>query len=250
MENNYIDKDLEKIFGNRRKEQLDNQIRTQNKSRQVPSQKNLEIAENAKKNSIKTKEIDYEPHIKNLGIRFVAGSMGVIITVLSTLTIAGIIKLKNKVEEDKLSNEIDYAIVQMIAPEENYASSISYSARRIDENNYACDVNLLAREFVQCSPEYFDLLIYNAYNNMEYNRLKNMNDLFIEVFHQTYNLETTNPELFYKLKDVKTFEDYLKKIKCINEKGDISIEKFEQYGKNLYELHGEHLTSKYGRKSI
>lgn len=226
-----------------RKQQSKSNTRKQNiPQRRVPSKNTINIAQNARANSVKKAEMDYKPSKKAFSLKIIAGAMAVI------LTIGGTLSLKKLFDESITADKIDSAIVQMIAPESERGDAIAYSTYRIGANEYAYNVNLLAREFVQCDPQYMDLLIYNAYDNMRYNKKNNMDDLINEMFCETYNLKEEKPELYYKFNDIRDFDSYLKKIKCIDENGEPSIEKYNEYGQSLYELHVDYLANQYGRK--
>lgn len=201
-------------------------------------ERNKEIYEQAQGKSVKKIEMEYKPKKKKLNIRFLAGSLAVLLGVTSFISYVSSL-VKNTVEEEITKYNVDKNIVQMIDSESNLGNIISYITYKLKDgtNNYAYNTEALARKIVNLDAKYIDLIIYNAYDNMQYNRTINMNELIKNLSNYTYGLESINPEVYYKLNGLYSFDDYLKDINCVDENGNVSLEKYNDYGKSLYKLH-------------
>ena len=232
------------INNNENRNKLNN-IRNQNinntRNYRQPAKNNMEVYQNAKANSINKPIQKYEPKKKKIPIKKFAAALAVVLTIT-----AGI----NSVNIYKESANRDSQIMEMVMPQYeggNIISSITH--RTLDNQGYYYDTRSLASYIIECDPEYFDLIIYNAYENMDYGREKNMNQLFEDLRTYSYNISETNPELYYKLKDIGSFDDYLIKIKCVDENNQPSFEKYKKNGEYLYEYFEESLEKNYGGKS-
>ena len=224
-----------------------------NKNRQrKPSKETLEITKNARENSVKNVNKDFFSYFKLVPIKIIAGAMATMIAASSVLVTLGIGAIKDRIEELALEDEIDDYIVNMISPEKSYGNIMSYSAVRIDDG-FRYDTKLLALEFAECDAELFDLLIYNAYENALYSsddKYRNINQIFIELSYVLPHLQNENPALYYKLEGIDSFHDYLVAKKCVDEKGEPDLKKYEEFGQNLYEFYKTYLKNTYGGKSI
>lgn len=213
------------------------------------SQETEDILKNARKNSVKGEAKDFFSYFKLVPIKILAGALAVMIAGSSVLVTLGAGLLKDRIKEITLEDEIDDYIVHMISPEKEYGDIMSYSAYRVGADNFAYDTNLLAKDFAKCDAELFDLLIYNAYENAQYNSDKNINSIFQELSILMPQLQIENPELYYKLEGIDSFYDYLVAKKCVDEKGEPDYEKYKEFGQNLYEYYRTYLKNTYGGKS-
>ena len=214
------------------------------------NKKNMESYETSKNKSVKNTSIEYKPKKKKLNIRFLACALAVLLGLAVFLSHIGIL-INDIVNDIKTKSNIDKSIVYMIDSESDIANIIEYITYRIKDgkNNHAYNVETLAHKIVNLDIKYIDLIIYNAYDNMQYNRTKNMDELIKSLSNYTYGLESINPEVYYKLNGLYSFEDYLKDIGCVDGNGEISLEKYNEYGKSLYNLHEEALNNTEGRKT-
>ena len=202
---------------------------------------NREIYQNAKANSINKTIQKYEPKKKKFPIKIIASALAVVLTIT-----AGISSINTYKEHANINSQL----VEMVMPQYDGGNIMSHSSERtINNDGFYYDTSKLARNIVKCDPEYFDLIIYNAYENMDYGREKNMNQLFEDLRTYSYNISETNPELFYKIQNIKDFNDYLVKIKCVDENNQPSLKKYKKNGEYLYEYFEESLEKNYGGKS-
>ena len=74
------------------------------------------------------------------------------------------------------------------------------------------------------------------------NRNSAVNELFDSLKFYLDRIKDTNPELYYKLKGVNSFDDYLKKLGLVDKEGKVSYEKYEELGDTLTKLQRESLT--------
>lgn len=211
------------------------------------SQETLEAEKRARSNSINNTVIEYKPKVKKTTIRFISCCLAILIFISTIILGAG--KISKRFQELALEDEIDDYVVEMISPEKEYGDILAYSAYRLKNGNFAYDHKLLAKEFLKCDASLFDLLIYNVYENDVYDKISDVNYIFQEISFILPSIESENPELFQKLNGINSFSKYLRTIDCVNEKDEIDYEKYEQYGKSLYESHKEDLKSQYGGKS-
>jgi len=183
--------------------------------------------------SIKRRSVPYKTYKKYVKIFAATTALATI------LTCSLVTNISKDITEYQNSKVVSNGIVQMISPEKKYNDILDkYTYYVGTEGHYAYNTSALAEELVHVEPEYFDIVIFNIYTNMNY-KSTNIDNLFININIQIKNVKETNPELYYKMKDVETFEDYLKKLKLVDQDGNISIEKYERYGNYLNELHKE-----------
>lgn len=193
---------------------------------------NEDIRNNSKNKSIGKKTISYNTHKKRT--RAVAIS-----TALATVLSMSVISSVKDMTKD-LMNEISVnnSISDMVSTDKTGSDLVSKYSYIVDRStgDYAYDTYGLSKEVLKISPTYFDLVIYDIYNNMIYKN-RNLDELFIDININLDSIIETNPEVYYKMRDVKSFEDYLKKLRLVDKEGNVSIEKYEEYGNFLNETY-------------
>lgn len=191
----------------------------------------MDSYEISKKGSIKANKVPYKTTSKR--IRQDKIRIAIAASLATTLAVSLLINSGNKIS-DGINKYTSFKIVSEIAQEDKKGDLLSESTYMVNpsENIYAYSTENLAKELMKLEPVYFDLALYDVYSNMKY-KDKNMKDLMSDIIFELEKIKDTNPSLYFKLKDVKTFEDYLKKIKCINKNGEISLDKYNEYGEFL-----------------
>lgn len=192
---------------------------------------NQQIIE-AKNKSIRKKPISYKTYVKRVKTIAISSALA---TILSFSVISNV---TTNINDAINKSSVNTSINNMVAEEKRGGDLLSKYSYIVDysKGTYAYDTNNLSKRVIKVDPQYFDLVIYNVYSYMEYKN-NNLDEFFKDINFNLENIKETNPEVYYKMKDVDSFESYLRKLKFINEDGSISIEKYESYGNTLNELY-------------
>jgi len=182
--------------------------------------------------SVKERVVKFSTYKR--GLRFF--SISTALATILTMSIA--ISAYNKNKDYNEQVEVDKYITEQLGNEQ-FGDIVSMYKYRVNNNEgFAYDLYRMSEKIVEVDPAYFDIVIYSAYKNMEY-KDGNLDDLFNEINRKLENIKETNPEIYYKMKDVKSFEDYLRKLKFVDKEGNIVIEAYETYGEGLNESHNK-----------
>ena len=184
------------------------------------------------KKSVGKKPITYKTHKRALKTIAIATALATV------LSVSAINNIADKVEDISNTRSVNSSINRIVAPEKrgsNILSKYSYIVNPAD-GTYAYNLDGIAKEIIHMEATYFDLTIYNIYSYMQ-ERNRNIDDLFFNINFAIDNIKESNPEVYYKMKDINTFEDYLRKLKFVDENNNVSVEKYETYGNTLNELY-------------
>lgn len=187
--------------------------------------------------SLDSRTVTYKTYKKNMKIFVTTTALA---TILACSLLGNTIeKMTDKIEKHSNEKSISNSVVTMMSPDKSTWNILNLYKYTVDsEGHFAYNFDKLSEDLIKIQPHYFDVVLFNIYSNMQY-RSSNIDTLFNRIH---YNLELKKeeyPELYYKMHEVKTFEDYLKKNKFINEDGSISKEKYEIYGHGLNEIYKE-----------
>ena len=230
-----------------------NHRKQQERERRKVTEEQLQVEENARKNSITQTKTAYKPKKKNVKLSLIAAATAVAISITSISLAYGIGSGYKRYEDIITKQSIDKYMITMIAPETNYRNIISYIKESTNNpkdyyhNEYWYNTDVLSREIIKCDYKYIDIIIYNAYDNMlKETRNMNMDKLIYSLRNYTSSLEETYPEIYYKFHDISSFDEYLIKIGCVDKNNNPSIEKYEKYGRTLYTTQMDSLSYEVG----
>lgn len=184
----------------------------------------------SKNGSVKIKSISFSTYSKRVRIISIA-------TALATMLATGIVlKSKNALKELAYQNSVDSSVSTIVMNDKPHKTLLSeYSYRVGNGENFAYNLSGVASELVKCSPEDFDVILFSVYNDMQY-KGNNWDDLFQCLNIAVSHVKDDNPELYLKLKDINSFDDYLRKLNLLDSDGAPSREKYVKYGRYLNEL--------------
>jgi len=142
--------------------------------------------------------------------------------IVAALAMAGTIAVSavtidEAIEKNKINQEVDHAIGAIVSEHENDPRNIvtqnEYTVG-FDKNGFpivAYDNEGIAKDILKiCSkdPQLFDLCVYNAYENMNHNRLENMDDVI--NFLKIYTKDVAGLEAIYtRVDNCSVFLDYI-----------------------------------------
>ena len=184
-----------------------------------------ERVERARNDSVKTRNLDIVD-VNYRGDRFKLSAhklkVAVVTTFLATaitatgvgigLGIAGVKAVDNFKENIAISDTL-----------EEYDSIVSENTYRTKDNQgYWHDSRKIAMEILDAEDQ--DLAIYAVYNNISFNRTKNMSDIFHDL--SIFTKYSGDPSSHTKI--YSSYEDYLKEMGCIDNEGNISTKMYEE----------------------
>lgn len=162
------------------------------------------------------------------GIRFFS-----FVTALATvLTMSVTLALAKQVKKNNAQYKVDKSVVKIIEGENTGNIVTKHTYRVNGGKDYAYNIYGMAEDIINVDPSYLDIVLFSAYKNMKY-KDDNLDELFSCINRSLESIKDTNPEVYYKLKDVKTFADYLKKLRLVDKDGNILEEAYLTYGENL-----------------
>lgn len=196
---------------------MDNNDRYRNMSQKERNER----LERAKNNSVKTRNpdiVDISYQGKRYKITAQQLKVGVVTTFLAAaIAVTGMVK----VIEKGVENIQDRIAISSVC--EEYSTIVSDNTHRTQKkDNYWHDPRGIAIDILQAEDR--DLAIYSVYSNIDYNRTKNMTDIFNEIDRVILN----NPEYYSDIPLYGGYENYLKNMGCVDKKGNISVEKYRE----------------------
>lgn len=184
-----------------------------------PEEKN-ERLERARNSSVKPRNPDMID-VNYRGDRFRISAhklkVAVVTTVLATAIAAtgvgiGITKVVDTVKDE----------IAISSALEEYDSIVNDNTHRTKKNDgFWHDATDIAIEILNAEDR--DLAIYAVYNDINYNRTKNMTEIFSEIDRVIAN----NPDLYSNIPTYGGYEKYLINMGCVDKEGKISVEKYQ-----------------------
>lgn len=184
----------------------------------------------SKKGSIGRKSIPYRIHVKRIR------TMGISAALAGILATSMIVGTSNTISKINNQSSVDSSLRQMIVKDKKYGSILDkYTYRVGNGEHYAYNLSKVADDLVKCSPDDFDVILFSIYNDMQY-KSNNLEDLFSCINVSVSRIEEENPELYYRMKDINSFDDYLRKLNLVDKDGTPSVDKYIKYGAYMNKL--------------
>ena len=196
--------------------------------------------ETSKKGSINVKNQVFRIQRKNLKKMLTASALSGVI--VASVVVPGLGNINNMFKKGLDQYAVNKSIATMLHPENSKTVTGNYTYI-VDRSTgaYSYQYDDIAKDMLNCKAENFDLVMYRVYKDM-INRNSAVNELFDSLKFYLDRIRDTNPELYYKLKGVNSFDDYLRKLGLVDKEGKVSYEKYEELGDTLTKLQRESLT--------
>lgn len=180
---------------------------------------------------LESKSVNNNKVTKKVKRKAVAKS--VLATALAGLMISGAgAGYKNNQKQQKIK-EAKSSIIYDIYKDGNKASIVSRNTYQLYDGhgNYAYNTRGMAEDvapYLEENPENTNDVLYCVHSDMDYNKDKNLGEVFDNLSIIVNNDKEKYDDLYAKLAGTNSLEEYLAKEKLVDEEGKASIDKLEE----------------------
>lgn len=195
--------------------------------------------EAAKAKSIQGQRVRRAKQQKMIKNRIIANAL---ILVVSTALLYGAINLGSNIKDSyELSNAEEAVGVMLAEGSIHNPSIVSRNTYRTENNDGFWYKNEdIASDILSLPDETFEAILYITYKDMG-PYTNNMDDVIYYLNSYTASNPGNNPIAYGRVNGCNSLGDYLVKNGFVDEKGEPSMEKFEEYGKAQIDAHQEYL---------